>query len=319
MNNFLKSVPGNLGISKTSRKGGQNLSFLLVIIVAVGLSVTTEQFLSAENTQNLVVQMTPLLLVALGQVIVVLTDGLDVSVGAVIGLAAAVITLPINPVLAFIIVVLLAIIIGVINGSAVALLDIHPIIATLSTSTIITGIALMIRPTPGGEVPAWLAVSVGGNIAGFPVELIWCVLAMVIVLWLLGRTQFGLYIFALGGGRENARLAGINVIKVTILAYVTCSLFAACAGLFLAGRISSGDALIGLPFTIAAITAVALGGTQFTGGLGGARGTLLGCMLLAFLSNGMNLLNVSPFLQSIVAGLLLLAAVGFTRRKTIGI
>ncbi|AXT36250.1 ABC transporter permease [Phaeobacter sp. LSS9] len=319
MNTLLKSVPGNLGISRTSRKGGQNLSLLIVLIVAVGLTVTTEQFLSAENAQNLVVQVTPLLLVALGQTIVVLTGGLDVSVGALIGLVAAAITLPIDPAVGILLVLGIAIVVGTINGSAIAFLDIHPIIATLSTSTIITGIALLIRPTPGGDVPGWLALSVGSGFAGVPSELAWCVLAMAAALYLLGRTRFGLYVFAIGGSAENARLAGINVTRVTIMSYITCSLFAASAGLFLAARISSGDALIGLPFTLASITAVALGGTQFTGGLGGAKGTLLGCLLLAILSNGMNLLNVSPFLQSIVSGLLLLLAVGFTRRKTIGI
>jgi len=319
MTDFLQSIPGNLGISKTSRKGGQNLSLLIVALVAVGLSFSTEQFFSAQNAENLVVQVTPLLLVSLGMAIVVLTGGLDVSVGAVIGLVAAVITLPINPLLALILVIGIAVIVGVINGATVAFLDIHPIIATLSTSTIITGIALTIRPTPGGEVPAWLAASTGSSFAGVPIELLWCALAMAVALYLLGRTQFGLYVFALGGSAENARLAGIDVIRVTIMSYVTCSLFAAAAGLFMAARISSGDALIGLPFTLTAITAVALGGTQFTGGLGGAKGTLLGCLLLAFLSNGMNLLNVSPFLQSIVSGLLLLLAVGFSRRKTIGI
>lgn len=213
----------------------------------------------------------------------------------------------------------IAVIVGAINGASVAILDIHPIIATLSTSTVITGIALTIRPTPGGGVPAWLAASVGYDVAGIPGELLWCMLAMAAALYLLERTKFGLYVFAIGGSAENARLAGINVIRVTIMSYVTCSFFAATAGLFMAVRISSGDALIGLPFTLTAITAVALGGTQFTGGLGGAKGTLLGCMPLAFLSNGMNLLNVSPFLQSILSGLLLLVAVGFSRRKTVRI
>ncbi|WP_299793171.1 ABC transporter permease [uncultured Marivita sp.] len=290
-----------------------------MIVVAVGLTVSTEQFLSAENAQNLIVQMTPLLLVALGQMIVVLTGGLDVSVGAMIGLAAAIVTAPVEPALAVLLIMVAVTVVGSINGLTIALLGIHPIITTLSTSTVITGIALILRPTPGGDVPGWLAGTAGRDIAGIPIELLWCILALLLALGLLGRTKLGLYIYAIGGSAENARLAGINVVRVTVLSYIACSAFAALAGLFLATRISSGDALIGLPFTLASITAVALGGTQFTGGLGGARGTLLGCMLLAFLSNGMNLLNVSPFLQAIVAGLLLLIAVGFTRRKTIGI
>lgn len=319
MRHLLQNVPGDLGISKTTRKGGENLSLLIVAIVAIGLSLTADRFFSVENAQNLIIQMTPLLLVALGQLVVVLTRGLDVSVGSLIGLAAVIITLPIDPTLAVLLVIASAVLVGFINGATIAFLDIHPIIATLSTSTIITGIALTLRPTPGGDLPGWLDAIVGNRFSGIPIELLWCVLAMAVALYILNYRKLGLYIFAIGSSAENARLAGINVARTTILAYIICALFAGAAGLFLAGRISSGDAMIGLPFTLSAITAVALGGTQFTGGLGGAKGTLFGCLLLAFLSNGMNLLNVSPFLQSIVSGLLLLVAVGFSRRKTIGI
>lgn len=308
-----------LGISTTSRKGGQNLSFLIVLIVVIGLSVSTQEFLSGENAHNLVVQITPLLLVALGQAVVVLTGGLDVSVGAVIGLAGVVITLPIDPNLALTLVAATALAVGVINGLAVGAIGIHPIIATLSTSTIVTGVALTLRPTPGGDVPYWLDRLVGTDVFGLPVELFWTLAAIAIGVTLLQRSRLGLQIHAVGGSESNARLAGIKVLRTQVLAYVICSFFAAAAGLFLASRISDGDAIAGLPFTLMSITAVALGGVQFTGGLGSAAGVLLGCLLLGFLSNGMNLLNVSPFLQSIVSGLLLLTAIAFTRRKTIGI
>jgi len=309
----------NLGISTTSRKGGQNLSFLIVLALAIGLSVSTQEFLSGENTRNLVVQISPLLLVALGQAIVVLTGGLDVSVGALIGLSAVIITLPIDPLVALAVVLVASTAIGVANGLAVGVLGIHPIIATLSTSTIITGTALTLRPTPGGDVPAWLGALVGTNVMGVPAEFFWCIAAIAAGLTLLQRTRLGLQLHAIGGSVANARLAGIKVLRVQVSAYVICSLFAAAAGLFLAARISDGDAIVGLPFTLMSITAVALGGVQFTGGLGSATGVLFGCLLLGFLSNGMNLLNVSPFLQSIVSGGLLLVAIAFTRRKTIGI
>jgi len=309
----------SMGISTTSRKGGQNLSLLIVLIVAIGLSVSTQEFLGGENARNLIVQISPLLLVALGQAVVVLTGGLDVSVGSLIGLCAVIITLPIDPTPALALVAVAAIATGLVNGLAVGVLGIHPIIATLSTSTIFTGIALTLRPTPGGDVPTWLDALVGTHVLGLPVELFWFISAVAIGFTLLQRSRLGLHLHAIGGSEANARLAGIKVLRVQVSAYVICALFAASAGLFLAARISDGDAIVGLPFTLMSITAVALGGVQFTGGLGSTTGVVLGCLLLGFLSNGMNLLNVSPFLQSIVSGALLLVAISFTRRKTIGI
>ncbi len=303
----------------TSRSGTQNLALLLVIVVWLTLAFATARFMTVENSENLTVQIAPLLLVALGQTLVILTGGLDVSVGAVIGLTSAIVSLPLSPLLSVPLALFAAAAVGIWNGTLVDRLGIHPIVVTLASSTIITGIALLLRPTPGGTVAPELVSLVNMHFLGLPMAVFWIVLFVALAMFLLQRTRFGLHLVSVGGSPANARLAGIKVNRTVILSYMLCSLFAAVSGLFLTGRISSGDATVGLTFTLDSIAAVALGGTQFTGGIGGAFGTFLGSVLLGLLSNGMNLLNVSPFLQSILNGVLLLLAVSFSRRKQYGI
>lgn len=308
-----------LATPATSRKGAQNLAALLILIVVLFLTFSSPRFLTVGNVENLVVQIAPLLLAALGQTVVILTGGLDVSVGAVIGLTTAIVSQPVSAWLSVPLALAVAALVGAWNGLLVYRLNIHPIVVTLASSTMVSGVALLIRPTPGGSVPQMLITLVNGRFLGLPTALYWVALFVGLAAWMLQRTRFGLHLVSVGGSAPNARLAGIKVGRIVIGSYVLCALFAAVSGLFLAGRVSSGDALIGLPFTLDSIAAVALGGTQFTGGIGGMAGTLFGSVLLGLLSNGMNLLNVSPFLQSILNGLLLLLAVSFSRRRQYGI
>lgn len=308
-----------LASSPTSRSGTQNLAALLIALVWLFLAFATTRFTTVENSENLVVQIAPLLLVALGQTLVILTGGLDVSVGAVIGLTCAIISLPLPVFATFPLALAAAAVVGIWNGTLVDRLGIHPIVVTLASSTIVTGVALLVRPTPGGLVPPMLVTLVNSHFLGLPTAFYWIVIFVALSMFMLQRTRFGLHLVSVGGSRANARLAGIKVNRTVVASYMFCALFAAVSGLFLAGRISSGDATIGLTFTLDSIAAVALGGTQFTGGIGGVLGTLFGSALLGLLSNGMNLLNVSPFLQSILNGFLLLLAVSFSRRKQFGI
>jgi ribose transport system permease protein len=141
---------------------------------------------------------------------------------------------------------------------------------------------------------------------------------------ILYGSRFGLHLFGIGGGvaagmEDAARTYGIRVSRNIVLAYMACSLFAALAGVFLAGRIVSGDPNVGLLFELDAITAAAIGGTQLSGGVGSLHGTVLGAIVLALLANGMNLANVSPFVQTAIKGGLLLAIVGLQSRKKMGL
>jgi ribose transport system permease protein len=303
----------------SGRIGGQYLSAALLVVAVVALASCFAQFRTLENLGNLLVQATPLLIVALGQTLVVLTGGLDLSVGVMISLATGIISNTESPVAGVALVLLAAVVLGLVNGVGVARFRVHPIIMTLSSSTVLQGIVLIILPTPGGSVSAGIVGAVNGSFGPLPYAVFWIVLAVAAGWFLLHRMRFGLHLYSVGGAADNAALAGVNVPWTVIRSYVLCALFAAVAGIFLAGRISSGDPWVGTSYGLDSIAAVALGGTQLTGGIGGVWGTLCGTLLLGLVGNGMNLVQINPFLLSVVNGGLLLIAVCLRRRKHLGL
>jgi ribose transport system permease protein len=176
----------------------------------------------------------------------------------------------------------------------------------------------------GGDVPDIVISAVAGDVAGIPMPVFWAIIVILVARKLLNGSRFGLHLFAIGGGvasgvDQAARNFGIADRRNIILAYMTCSLFAALAGVFLTGRIVSGDPNVGMLFELDAITAVAIGGTQLSGGIGSLQGTAIGSLVLALLSNGMNLLNLSPFVQTAIKGSILLLVVGLQTRKKMGL
>jgi len=301
------------------RIGGQYLSAILLVIALAVLAACFAQFRTVENLGNLLVQATPLLVVALGQTLVILTGGLDLSVGVMISLATGLIANTESPVLGVAMVLMAAVSLGLINGVGVARFRVHPIIMTLSSATVLQGIVLIILPTPGGAVAPGLVTAVNGSMGPMPLAVLWIVAAVLGGWFLLHRTRLGLHLYAVGGAPDNAALAGVNVSWTIVRGYVLCALFAAVAGIFLAGRISSGDPWVGTSYGLDSIAAVALGGTQLTGGIGGVWGTLCGTLLLGLVGNGMNLVQINPFLLSVVNGALLLVAVCLRRRQQLGL
>jgi ribose transport system permease protein len=218
----------------------------------------------------------------------------------------------------------LAGLVGLINGLVITRLNVHPIIATLAMQYILLGITRILRPVSGGDIPQIIISAVQGSFLGLPMPVFWGVIAIGLAAKLLYGTRFGLHLFGIGGGvaagmEDAARNFGIRVDRNIVLAYVACSLFAALAGVFLAGRIVSGDPNVGLLFELDAITAAAIGGTQLSGGVGSLHGTVLGAVILALLANGMNMANISPFVQTAIKGGLLLAIVGLQSRKKMGL
>jgi ribose transport system permease protein len=244
---------------------------------------------------------------------------LDLSVGSVMSLATCVVATDSSLWVTVPIALAIGIVVGLVNGSGVALLGIHPIIMTLSTMTFLQGAAYLLRAVPGGHVPDLLASSARGNVLGVPDSLLWSIICALVLAWLLYRSRFGLHLFATGGNPMSARLNGVNAVRVCISAYVLCSVFAVLAGLFLSARIASGDPAAGQSFGLDSVTAIALGGTQLSGGVGGVIGAITGTIALGLASNGMNLLNVSPFLQSAAKGLLLIFAICAQRRSSVGL
>jgi ribose transport system permease protein len=313
-----------LASANRGRQGLWLVPLVLAVLLAIALTLRTSQFLTSENLLNLVAQAMPLTITAIGQLFVILVGGLDLSVGSVISFTTAVLALGAPGYVLVPAVFLLAALIGLTNGFAVTRLNVHPIIATLAMQYIVLGITRVLRPVAGGTVPDVVIASVSGSFLGLPMPVYWGIVVIILAWKLLYGSRFGLHLFAIGGGmaagtEDAARNFGIATKRNIMLAYVACSCFAALAGVFLAGRIVSGDPNVGLLFELDAITAVAIGGTQLSGGIGSLHGTIIGSVVLALLSNGMNLLNVSPFVQTVIKGGILLFVIGLQSRKKMGL
>ncbi|CAN7693027.1 ABC transporter permease [Mesorhizobium sp. LjRoot246] len=309
---------------RNTRQGLWGLPLLVALLISLWLTVETTQFATAENLFNLVAQAMPLIIAAIGQLVVVLIGGLDLSVGSVISFTTAVLALDQPAIVLIPAVFLLAALIGLINGLAITRFNVHPIIATLSTQYIVLGITRILRPVSGGTVPEIVIAAVSGSFLGIPYPAFWGIVVILAAWKLLYGSRYGLHLFAIGGGiasgaESAARNFGVADRRNIILAYVVCSCFAAVAGVFLAGRIVSGDPNVGLLFELDTVTAVALGGTQLSGGIGSLHGTVIGALVMALLANGMNLANVSPFVQTAIKGGILLAVVGLQSRKKMGL
>lgn len=310
--------------TRRSRQGLWGVPLVIAVALALALSLGTEQFATRENLFNLVAQAMPLLIAAIGQLFVILVGGLDLSIGSVISFTTAILSMDGPAAVLIPGVFLLAGLVGTINGLVITRMGVHPIIATLAMQYILLGITRILRPTSGGDVPEIVIAAVQGRFLGIPLPAVWGLLVIGLAAKILYGSRFGLHLFGIGGGvaagmDDAARNYGIRVQRNVVLAYVACSLFAALAGVFLAGRIVSGDPNVGLLFELDAITAAAIGGTQLSGGVGSLHGTVLGAVVLALLANGMNLANVSPFVQTAIKGGLLLAIVGLQSRKKMGL
>lgn len=306
------------------RQGLWVLPLAIALVIVVALSIRTTQFLTAENLSNLVAQAMPLMITSVGQMFVVVVGGLDLSVGSVISFTTAVLALGAPDYLAIPGVLVLAALVGLTNGFVVTRLNVHPIIATLAMQYILLGITRFLRPVSGGTVPEVVIRAVSGSVTGIPMPMLWGLCVIVIAWKLLHGSRFGLHLFAIGGGmatgtEDAARNFGVAVRRNIVLAYIACSCFACLAGIFLAGRIVSGDPNVGLLFELDAVTAVTIGGTQLSGGIGSLQGTIFGALVLSLLSNGMNVLNVSPFIQTAIKGGILLLVVGLQSRKKMGL
>lgn len=286
----------------------------LIVLIAV-LSLATDNFLSTYNMSVVARQAAFVGLVALGQTLVLLVGGIDLSVGAAAGLSAIVGSLlltmfGVHPYLVIPLTMVFGLMLGLINGAFVAGLRLNPFIVTLATWEIFAGMTLVITKgypiRPLGET---FAVFGRGDIFGVPVPVLIFIAAGVILIWMLTQTRFGRNIFAVGGNRDAAVLAGIRVKYVELVAFGLAGMFAALAGILFASRMDAGQPSVGEGWLMGAITAAILGGTSLRGGQGSIIGTMLGALLLAVLANGTVLLNVSGFWQRVIVGGVVLIAV----------
>ncbi|WP_296448137.1 ABC transporter permease [Rhodoferax sp. UBA5149] len=291
------------------------LPLLLFAILALG----APNFLQAQNLANISGQTAALLIVTLGQLVVALIAGIDLSVGSVVSIAGCIVATQPDPLWGIGLALALGLVVGVVNGVGVAVAGIHPLIMTLSTMTFLQGFAYLVLPIPGGRVSVALGMLANDSLWGLPQPLLWCTVCAALVGLLLYRSRLGLHIFAVGANARSAHLNGVRAVGVVVLAYVVCSLLAVVAGVYLAARVASGDPSMGATFGLESVTAVALGGVQLTGGIGSIFGVVTGALSLGLITNGINLFGISPFLRGAVTGVLLLAAVCVQRRVTVGL
>ena len=289
---------------------GDNWSVLVfagLLIVLIALKGRFTPF----DVRSLTVNAMPLALIALGQFLVVLTRGVDLSLGPIAGVAGAVMALTIttNPGIGIVAPMLIGLIAGLVNGLFVARLGMPPIIVTLATMSIWQGVALLVLPDPGGSVPAALQEVVTGGFSAPQAGIVGILGSCLAGTWLLS-TRFGLHLRAVGGDEQAARMSGVRVRNVKILAYALAGLFAALGGMYLTTATASGSPTVGDSYILTSIAAVVIGGVPLSGGRGTAVGVVMGALILTITGSLLYFANVSSFYQSIIDGAILLAIVG---------
>lgn len=302
-----------------ARRQGGSLIFgfglpILIVVLAVGLGIAQPRFATGSNLQNLARQASVLAIMATGQAFPILVGGLDISVGAqiaVVSIVAAMASKQIGIVPAYFLGVLVASIVGLANGLLISRLRLSPIIVTLGALSILRGLALVI--TQGKTVrdlPDDYANLGTGFIGPIATPTVIAALVAVVGYILLTRTRFGRYVYAIGGNEEAARLSGIDVVKYKMLAYVVCAAATGIAGVVLSSRVGSGEPNLGTNMELDAIASVFIGGVAWGGGEGSLIGVILGVTLYSVLSNGLNLLAVPSYIQSMIIGATIILAVG---------
>jgi len=307
-------------LSNNIHRGRFGLIIALVLAVAV-LTVLRPHFLSPANLLNVIRQISINGILAVGVTFVLLTAGVDLSLGSVVALAGVLAAHLAHPgdyplMVPVSIGILAGVCCGAINGTVVTLGRVAPFIATLGMMTVARGLALVAsdgRPVSNMS-PAMKALA--GDIGVIPIPAIILAAVAIGAWWLLTYTRIGRHIYAVGGNEQAARAAGIHVGRVKMFAYTACGALTGLAGVVLAARITTGQPNAGVAYELDAIAAVVIGGTSLSGGIGTIGGTILGALLMGVIGNGLDLLNVSAYYQQIVKGLIIVAAVWLDRKHS---
>jgi ribose transport system permease protein len=311
-------------LSKSSKeiisKLGPLIGLILLIIV---VSILNPSFLTISNIFNVLRQVSISAIIAFGMTFVILTGGIDLSVGSTLALtgavAASLLAGGFDPILSMGIALILGLILGAINGVIITKGKVAPFIATLATMTVYRGLTLVYtngKPISGLGDHASFQLFGKGYFLGIPIPVITTLITFGILYFILHKTTFGRRVYAVGGNEEAAKLSGINADRVKIAVYAISGFLAALSALILTSRLNSAQPTAGQSYELDAIAAVVLGGTSLNGGKGWIFGTLIGALIIGVLNNGMNLIGVSSFWQQVVKGIVILLAVLLDRKKS---
>lgn len=290
---------------------------LLIVfgIICLIISLITPQFLTVSNLTIIVTQVSINALLAFGVTFVIITGGIDLSLGSIVavtGVTAAMLAHPDSyPVLIPIVMGLLAgLLMGAFNGFIITKSKIAPFIVTLGTMTIGRGLALILSDgRPVSNLSDSFNYLGSGTVLGIPILILIFILVFAVCSIILSKMVLGRYIYAIGGNEQAARASGINIDRVKLSVYSISGLLAGLAGILLASRITTGQPNAGAGFELDAIAAVVIGGTSTAGGRGTMAGTLIGVLLIGVINNGLDLLNVTSYYQQVVMGIIIIGAV----------
>lgn len=317
-----KSIAENKSSVKDLLIKYKSLIGLLILVIIV--SVLSPTFFTVSNLLNVFRQTSINAIIAAGMTFVILTGGIDLSVGSILAFSGAVAASMLASGSSVIVATIVAVVIGAVSGFANGIViskgKLQPFIATLATMTILRGLTLVF--TDGKPVSIGTsnnAISFGkiggGQIAGIPTPAIIMVLAFALCFYILTQTKMGRYVYALGGNEEATKLSGLDTDKIKTYVYTISGILAAIAGVIVTARLYSAQPTAGSGYELDAIAAVVLGGTSLSGGQGTIIGTVIGALIIGILNNALNILDVSSYYQMIVKGIVILIAVLLDRKR----
>jgi ribose transport system permease protein len=309
-------------------------SLFALALMVVALAVASDKFLTVDNGWNILRQISVNLCLSIGMTLVILSGGIDLSVGAILGLAGAMaagllkngvalaafgVRLEFTATGAVVAGLAVGAATGWFNGFAITRFKLPPFVATLGMLSVARGLTML---WTGGFPITSLGPTFGflgtGAVLGMPMP-VWIMLALVAVFVVVTqRTRFGRHVYAVGGNERAARLTGLNVARIKITVYTLAGALAGVAGLIVTARLDSAQPNAGLGYELDSIAAVVIGGTSLSGGRGSVGGTVLGCLIIGVLNNGLFLLNVSPFWQQVIKGGVILLAVAIDKMNARG-
>ncbi|WIF95449.1 ribose ABC transporter permease [Caminicella sporogenes] len=310
----------NMNLSKVMKYK----SIIGLVLFSIIISILNPRFLTVGNILNILRQTSINSIIAAGMTFVILTGGIDLSVGSILALtgayAASMVSAGLNPFLAVIITLVIGAVIGILNGVIISKGKVQPFIATLAIMTFARGATLVFtngKPISiGYEKNAEIFSKLGsGYFLQIPIPIYIMILVFALGYYILKHTRLGRYIYALGGNEEATKLSGISTDNIKLYVYGISGLLSALAGIIITARLSSAQPTAGTGYELDAIAAVVLGGTSLAGGVGSILGTIIGALIIGILNNALNLMDVSSYYQFLAKGLVILVAVLLDRKQ----
>ena len=290
------------------------IMYIVLVVMCIIFAVSNPIFLSMNNLMNIIKQVSIQSIVAVGITMIIITGNIDLSVGSIVAFASVSAALMMKAGVPVVLAIPLTIVIsgslGFLSGFVTAKLNLHSFLVTLALMQTFRGLAqTLTNGYPIAGLPDGFGKIASGTIGPVPYLVVYMVVIYAIFIYIMGHTEFGRSIYAIGGNQEAARLSGINVDKVKTMVFVISSMLCGVAAILLTSKVRSGDPTSAVGWEMDAIAGAIIGGTNMSGGEGKLGGTIIGLLFVGILSNGMTLLNVQPYPQTVIKGLVIFLAV----------